>query len=323
VDAAAGRVEDRGMAELPAALRPGDLLVVNDAAPLPASLRATAPRGPVEVRLAGPGEGERDWTAVLLGAGSWRERTEDRPPPPEVAAGDELRFAGGLAAAVGRVSALSRRLVELRFDRAGEALWGALYAAGRPVQYSHLAGPLALGHVQTPYASRPWAVQMPSAGRPFTGAVQRALRERGIGLAALTHAAGLSATGDPELDRMLPLPERYEIPGATLARIDAARAAGGRVVAAGSSAARALEACATEHGTPRAGRGVARIRVGEGHRPRVLQGLLTGLHEPGSSHFELLRAFVPPELLGRAVAHAERRGYLGHEFGDVCLALAA
>jgi S-adenosylmethionine:tRNA ribosyltransferase-isomerase len=167
-------------------------------------------------------------------------------------------------------------------------------------------------------------VELPSAGRPLTWSLLSELRRRGVALAALTHAAGLSAAGDPALDRALPLPERYEIPNSTAEAIAAAKARGGRVVAVGTSVVRALEGRADAHGgalTP--GSGWTDLRIGPATRLRVVDGLLTGMHEPDTSHFELLRAFAPSSLLERAHAHATASGYLGHEFGDSSLILAA
>src|SRR4029079_8453971 len=97
----------------------------------------------------------------------WRQRTEDRPAPPEVAVGARLRFGELEAEAVAR-GALAPRLVQLRFDRAGAALWAALYREGRPVQYSYLAHELPLWAVQNVYAGAPAAFEMPSAGRPLS-----------------------------------------------------------------------------------------------------------------------------------------------------------
>jgi S-adenosylmethionine:tRNA ribosyltransferase-isomerase len=218
----------------------------------------------------------------------------------------------------------SPRLVELRFDTEGAALWSALYRLGRPIQYAHLEAGLALSDVQTAYASRPWAAELPSAGRPLNWELLLSLKRQGIALAAVTHAAGLSSTGDPALDHALPLPERYEIPPETVEAVGKARARSGRVVAVGTSVVRALEGCALRHG-PRlaAGRGLTDLVVGPGFVPQVVDGLLTGFHEPGSSHLGLLRAFVAPPLLDQAYAHAEAAGYRGHEFGDSNLILAA
>jgi S-adenosylmethionine:tRNA ribosyltransferase-isomerase len=323
VDPEARAIGDFAMRDLPGRLRRGDLLVVNDAATLPGSLHARAAGEPVEVRLLGRAE-EGTWTAALLGRGDWRQRTEDRPAPPSLPPGSVLTFAVGpalpLTASVVQVSDVSPRLVRLRFDRDADALWSAIYRGGRPVQYSYVRAPLALWHVQTAYASRPWAAEPPSAGRPLTWRVLMQVRRRGIALAALTHAAGLSSTGDAALDAALPLPERFDIPAATVDAVERTRAAGGRVVAVGTSVVRALEGAA-ERGRLTAGEGETALRIDRAFRPRVVAGILTGLHQPGESHFDLLMAFVSEALLRDALAHAEWKGYLGHEFGDSCLVL--
>jgi S-adenosylmethionine:tRNA ribosyltransferase-isomerase len=172
---------------LPGLLRAGDLVVVNDAATWPASLHGVTARGePVEVRLTSGAiaSGDRT-TAVLFGAGDWRTRTEDRPPPPQVHAGEALEV--GVRLAVTKV--LGPRLVEIEVPPLG-----AMFTAGRPVQYAHLARPLAAWDVATVYAGRPWAVEMPSAGRPLTWAMLAALAAEDVRVASLTHAAGLSST---------------------------------------------------------------------------------------------------------------------------------
>jgi S-adenosylmethionine:tRNA ribosyltransferase-isomerase len=328
LDPGRGTFADRRIDELPLLLRPGDLLVLNDAATLPASLRGSSSHGEIELRLWGAprdGEGGR-WLAVLFGSGSWRDRTEDRPPPPPIGTGETIEIespgAGrGLAARVESVAALSPRLVELRFDRRGALLWSALFRLGRPVQYAHTRAPLPLWHVQTAYAGRPVAAEMPSAGRPLRVPLLRALRARGVGVSTVTHAAGLSATGDPALDARLPLPEPSFVPAATVSAIERARQAGGRVVAVGTSVVRALEGAAVD-GPLRAGASLRGERIGPGHVPRVVSGLLSGVHVPGESHFELLLAFAPRALLEAALAHAARTGYLGHEFGDSTLVLS-
>jgi S-adenosylmethionine:tRNA ribosyltransferase-isomerase len=324
VDAASGEIEELRLVELPRLVHPGDLLVVNDAATLPAMLSGSARGEPVEVRLAS----ERDdgaWDAVLLGPGDWRIRTENRPPPPALRAGDGVSLAGGLSATVERLSALSPRLVSLRFGLSRDALFAWLYGgAGRPVQYAHLRAPLELRDVQTPFASRPWAMEMPSAGRPLTWELIGNLRRRGVELAALTHAAGLSATGDPSLDAALPLPERFDIPEGTASAIGAARRRGGRVVAVGTSVVRALEGAAAHRGgRVAAGPGVTDLRLDPGSPRRVADAILTGIHEPGTSHHALLGAFAPASVLDRALALAEARGFLGHEFGDAMLVAGA
>jgi S-adenosylmethionine:tRNA ribosyltransferase-isomerase len=320
IDPARNTLSHARVADLPRILRAGDLIVVNDAATMPASLAGRTSSGePVEARLLGSVPGG-DFTAVLFGAGDWRARTEDRPPPPPLGEGDRLIFGPDLGATLTSISPLSARLVGLRFDRKGEALWNALYRHGRPVQYSYIERPLALVQVQTAYASRPWSAELPSAGHPLTLGLLLRLRQSGVELATLTHAAGLSSTGDPTLDAHLPLPEPFEIPPETVEAVALAKARGRRVVAVGTTVVRALEgAAAAGQGRLHPGPGVTDLRIGAAHRPRVVDGLLTGIHEPGTSHFALLTAFAPAELLEQAYHHAEAAGYVGHEFGDSSL----
>jgi S-adenosylmethionine:tRNA ribosyltransferase-isomerase len=324
LDPRTGRMHDARVSELPGLLEPGDLLVVNDAATLPASLRGWGPAGQaLELRLVGERE-DGSWDAVLFGPGDWRMRTEDRPAPAGVYPGAHLSFGVALWGTVEWVDADAPRLVRVRFGQEGPAFWSALYRAGRPVQYSYLKAALHLWDVQTTYASRPWAVELPSAGRPLVGSVLAGLARRGIRVATLTHAAGLSSTGDPSLDARLPLPERFEVPAATVEAVEAAHAAGGRLVAVGTTVVRALEGSAVLNaGVLRPGRGVTDLRIGRGFRPRLVDGVLTGMHQPGESHFELLEAFAPGDALRQAVAHAESLGYLAHEFGDSLLVLPA
>jgi S-adenosylmethionine:tRNA ribosyltransferase-isomerase len=322
VEPRAGRLTDTVATELPQLLRAGDLLVMNDAATLPGSLPGRTDAGAsIELRLLSH-EPDGAWTAVLFGAGDWRRRTEDRPPPPELLVGARLSFSG-LTARVVAVLPPSSRLLRVVFDLEGASLWRALYQAGRPVQYAYTAGPLALWHVQTLYAARPWAAEMPSAGLPLTASVLLQLKARGVRWASLTHAAGLSSTGDEVLDAALPRPERSDIPEATVSLVEETRKRGGRVVAVGTTVVRALEGRATQAGALVPGEDVTDLLLGPGYVPRVVHGLLTGVHAPGSSHHALLQAFAPLPLLQRAAEHAERLGYLGHEFGDTCLLLDA
>ena len=312
LDPRTGSLADLDAAEgIPALLGPGDVLVVNDAATLPASLPL---QGGLELRLLAHQDGTR-WLAVLFGAGDWRQDTDSRPPPPAVAPGSRLALQGAaLEIAVEAVDVRSPRLLTVRLGADPEAMWAAIYAVGRPVQYSYLREPVPLAAVQNVYAGAPWAAEMPSAGRVLTAAVLRRLRDRGVRVVALTHAAGLSATGDAALDAALPLPERYHIPEATAAAVRSAR----RVIAAGTSVVRALE----DSGGV-AGDGIATLRLAPHTQPRVVHGVLSNMHSPGESHFELLAAFAGEALLARAGQHAAARGYLAHEFGDVTLILGS
>ncbi len=166
---------------------------------------------------------------------------------------------------------------------------------------------------------------MPSAGRALSWRILLELRRTGVTLAHLTHAAGLSATGDAKLDARLPLPEPYEIPAETRPRWPGPGGAGGRVVAVGTTVVRALEGAARaadQRGEAlRAGADETDLRIGPGHRLRVVQGILSGLHEPDESHHQLLQAFADVPLLRAAHAVALDGGYLSHELADTALIL--
>ncbi len=140
------------------------------------------------------------------------------------------------------------------------------------------------------------------------------LRRAGVAIARLTHAAGLSSTGDAALDRALPWPEPYDIPDATAAAIATAKASGHRIIAIGTTVVRALEASGGA-----AGAGIATQRLDARSQLRVVDGLVSGLHVPGESHFELLTAFAPDALLRTAIARAAAAGLASHELGDAWL----
>ncbi|MDB4956702.1 MAG: S-adenosylmethionine:tRNA ribosyltransferase-isomerase [Myxococcales bacterium] len=316
IDRDADRIEITAFGKLPDLLRAGDLVVVNDAATLPASLPARSERGDLfEVRLSGPVETNRLY-GVLLGAGDHRTRTEYRAAPPKLAVGERV----WLGAIASTIASITGRRVELVTRESGDALWQALYASGKPVQYAHRSELLPLYAVQTAYAARPWAAEMPSAGRPLTWEVLLGLRRAGVTIATLTHAAGLSSTGDEALDRALPWPERYEIPRRTIAAISKTREANRRVIAIGTTVVRALEA-AGGAGELQAGSGIATLRLDGTSKLRVVDGLVSGLHTPGESHFDLLTAFAPAERLSRAIDLAAAQGLSSHELGDACLIL--
>jgi S-adenosylmethionine:tRNA ribosyltransferase-isomerase len=301
-------------------LRPGDLAVANDAATLPASLHGVhVPSGAsIEVRLAGRSSLRRDdvrFSAVAFGAGDWRTRTEDRPLAPPLAVGDRL----ALGPLVARIDAVlgHPRLVALRFEGSADAVWAGIARHGRPIQYAYLSDALALWDVWTPIAAIPVAFEPPSAGFALDWTLLGAMRRRGIGFATITLAAGISSTGDPTLDARLPLEEPYRVPATTASAIRRAKAARGRIVAVGTTVVRALE-----HSQGRSGEGVADQRIGADTRLRVVDGILSGTHEPYESHYQLLRAFQDDSTLGRASEALEERGYRTHEFGDSVLVAA-
>jgi S-adenosylmethionine:tRNA ribosyltransferase-isomerase len=324
---ASGQLVHRQRADLPALVHSGDLVIGNDAATLPASLFGihAATNSPIELRLAGrrslqPREVDR-FTAVVFGAGDFRIPTETRPVPPSFKAGDVLQL--GPLHAVVRTVLDHPRLIEVTFQGTPQEIWEGLARHGRPIQYSYLADPLAVWDTWTKIASRPVAFEAPSAGFLLDWRLIDRLRGRGATFATLTHAAGISSTGDPNLDAMLPLDEPYEIPTRTANAIEVTRRRGGRIFAIGTTVVRALEDAAACDGRVRSGRTVATLRVGPLSQLRVVDALATGQHEPGTSHYELLRAFQDNSVLRRVIAEADLHGYRTHEFGDSLLVYRA
>src|SRR5258705_386971 len=190
----------------------------------------------------------------------------------------------------------------------------------RPIQYAAAGAPLAMWDVWTPVAAAPVAFEPPSAGFTLDWQSLAAMRERGAGFATITLAAGISSTGDAALDARLPFDEPYRIPETTVRAIHRAKAQGGRVIAIGTTVVRALESAAADDGRLRAGDGIAKLRIGAGTRLRVVDAILSGTHEPGTSHYQLLRAFADDAKLERMNDELERGRYRTHEFGDSILA---
>jgi S-adenosylmethionine:tRNA ribosyltransferase-isomerase len=301
-------------------LRQGDLVIANDAATIPASLEgAHLPSGrTIELRLAGRSslgpEAVREWIAVVFGAGDFRTPTENRPLPPELNADDRV-ILGPLNATVEETLG-HPRLVRARFDGRPAEIWEGIARHGRPVQYTHLRKPLALWDVWTAIAGPPVALEPPSAGFALDWSFLGSLKARGISFQTLTHAAGLSSTGDPQLDALLPLDEPYWIPPTTARAVRQTRRRGGRIIAIGTTTARALEHAAEPDGSVREGAGVATQRIDGTTRLRVVDAILSGVHEPGTSHYSLLQAFVDEETLRIMVREMDELGYRTHEFGD-------
>jgi len=302
-------------------LRPDDLVVANDATALPASLRGVHARTgcPVEVRLAGRRSLDevREFTAVIFGAGDFHSRTEDRPAPPRLKPGDRLTL-GPLAATIARLLD-HPRLVDLHMDAPADAVWAGLARHGRPIQYAYVPIPLDLWDAWAPLAGRPVAFEPPSAGFALDWRTVEGIRAVGARFATLTHTAGISSTGDIELDLKLPFDEPYRIPESTASAVARERAHGGRIIAVGTTAVRALEHSASLDGRVHAGDGLATQRIGPGSQLRIVDAILTGVHEPGTSHHRLLQAFADDATLCRAGKELEAMSYRTHEFGDSVL----
>ncbi len=289
-------------------LCPGDLLVLNNSRTLPAVLPAQGPDGaPVEVRLAhrlGPDR----WRALLVS-------------PADLRTGLRFALPEGLYAMVEEHSD-HEPLSVIRFSRSGLALSDTLYRIGQPVRYEYIHEAWDLDYYQTVFASVPGSVEMPSAGRAFTWEMLLRLRRKGVGVAFLSLHAGLSYFLD---DRWVKdpryTPEEYRIPAETAEAIHRARRTGGRVIAVGTTVVRALESAALAGGEIQAQTGWASLFIRQGFPLQVVNGLITGLHEPEATHLDLLSAFIDPRRLREGYQEAIELGYLWHEFGDTNLIL--
>jgi S-adenosylmethionine:tRNA ribosyltransferase-isomerase len=310
---ASGRIEHASIRELPALLRPGDLLVRNATRVLPARLRGRkASGGSAEALLLGALPGRPGCFAALLRAtGRARPGAKLRFGPPEAALEAELLERG------------EQGRVVLAFPPDADP-----YAAGEaplpPYIRRPAPRPADAARYQTVYARVPGSVAAPTAGLHLSQALLARLAERGIACADLVLHVG-PGTFQPltagRLERGRLPGEAYRLPPETAAAIAATRARGGRVIAVGTTSARVLETCATPDGSVAAGEGVTELFLRPGSRFRVLDGLLTNLHLPRSSLLLLVAAFAGREPLLAAYHEAIREGYRFYSYGDAMLVL--
>jgi S-adenosylmethionine:tRNA ribosyltransferase-isomerase len=192
-----------------------------------------------------------------------------------------------------------------------------LHRHGRPIRYGYVPRQWPLATYQTVFACEPGSAEMPSAARPFSHEVVTELVRRGVELAPLVLHTGVSSGEVHEA----PYPERYRVPITTARRVNQARAAGGRIVAVGTTVVRALETVVDAAGVVHPGVGWTEVVVTPERGARAVDGLITGWHDPQASHLQLLEAVAGRELLDRSYDAARRAGYRWHEFGDSHLLL--
>jgi S-adenosylmethionine:tRNA ribosyltransferase-isomerase len=305
-----GRLTHARARELPDFLRPGDLAVINTSATLPAALPARRADGAeLELRLSTPLPGGTDdrWV-VELRSGPERFRGGR--------AGDVLGLPGGGRATLEAPYLTGARLWAARLDLR-EPLLAYLGRHGAPIRYRYVPDAQPLSAYETAYATEPGSAEMPSAGRPVTPAVLTGLAARGVTVAPIVLHTGVSS---PERDER-PYPERYRVPASTARLVEATKRWGGRVIAIGTTVVRALETVARADGGVEAGEGWTALVVTPSRGVRIVDGLLTGWHEPEASHLDMLEAIAGPAVIERSYAAALQAGYLWHEFGDVHLIL--
>ncbi|HEY8544157.1 MAG TPA: S-adenosylmethionine:tRNA ribosyltransferase-isomerase [Acidimicrobiales bacterium] len=345
-----GRLVEATMADLPAFLVPGDVLVVNTSATLPAALVAdgvgdVTPTPDVEgglvVHLSTRLDGEDLWVVEPRhrhGAGStpWFDFPPDRPvllpggarldliepyrpdghvrrTSPQTPAGRPVGPSGPVAR---RPAPVRLWVARLRLPR---PLDEHLERFGRPIRYGRDARPWPLSAYQTVFATVPGSAEMPSAGRGFTPELVTRLVSRGVVIAPIVLHTGVAS---PEADET-PYPERYAVPPATAAAVEHARREGRRVIAVGTTATRAIETVADEEGRVRPGAGWTDLVITPERGVRVVDGLLSGWHDPEASHLLLVEAVAGRELLDQSYERAVACGFAGHEFGDFHLVLGS
>jgi S-adenosylmethionine:tRNA ribosyltransferase-isomerase len=306
-----GGLQDRRISDLPALLRPGDLLVFNDTKVIPARLIGRRGTAAIEVTI------HRD-----LGGGRWRAFAKGAR---RLRIGDRLVFAEDLAADVAEKHPEGDLTVH--FDLEGAAFREALARHGAmplPPYIKRPRGgdPRDRADYQTIFARVEGAVAAPTAGLHFTPALFEALAERGIGRTMLTLHVGPGTflpvkSADPRDHQMHG--EWGMLPAETAERIAATRRAGGRIVAVGTTSLRLLETAAAETGEIRPFAGETRLFILPGHRFRTIDMLLTNFHLPRSTLFMLVAALAGLARIKAAYAHAVAAGYRFFSYGDACL----
>jgi len=310
------RVRHARFAQLDRHLTPGDLLVVNTSATLPAAadgVREDAGAAVVVHFSTSLDDGDR---VVEL-----RTAPDAARPVLDAVPGERVRLGeppGATTLTLVEPFGDQGRRNRLWRARPGSGLNRHLAAKGRPIRYGYVPDAWPLEAYQTMFATDPGSAEMPSAGRPFTPDLIARLTARGIRIARVTLHTGVSSqeTGEP------PLPERFRVPQSTADLVNQTRREGHRVVAAGTTVVRALESATGGDGQMVAAHGWTNLVIGPQHPPRVVDSLVTGLHAPDASHLLMLEAIAGPDTVNRAYRAALRGRYLWHEFGDVCLLLA-
>jgi S-adenosylmethionine:tRNA ribosyltransferase-isomerase len=307
----AGAISHHVFSELPELLEPGDVVVVNISATIPAAVPGVGEDGTnVRVHFATRApQLEDDWRVVEI-------RSADGTSPLRMTAGERVRLPSGAALDLVAPYASGRRLMLARFDDE-TAVDDYLERYGAPIRYSHVSRPWPLSDYQNVYAISPGSAEMPSAGRPMTRDLLSRLIARDIVVAPITLHCGVSSPESHEP----PFPEWYEVPERTAGQIAAARDRGGRVIAVGTTVVRALESAGGPDRCSCARSGWTGLVVTPKCGVAVVDGLITGWHEPEASHLQMLEALMGQELLAQSYEAALDAGYLWHEFGDSHLIL--
>jgi S-adenosylmethionine:tRNA ribosyltransferase-isomerase len=309
-------VVDAVFRDLPQYLRAGDLVVVNDSATV---------AGEIDARRTSDGALSVLHLAAPLDDGSWVAEVRTSPDAGRAVLDAEAgeTFVAGpvvvtlLATYPLRGSSPTGRGNRLWQARVDGPLAAHMQALGRPIAYGYLPRRYPLEAYQTVFGVRPGSAEMPSAARPFTPRLVTELVARGVAIAPVTLHTGVSSQEAGEA----PQAERFAVAESTARLVNAVSAGGGRVVAVGTTATRALESAVDDAGRVVAGAGWTERVVTPADPPRVVTGLITGWHDPQASHLLLVEAVAGQVLAQHAYDAAVGGGYLWHEFGDAALLL--
>ncbi|MBT2663628.1 S-adenosylmethionine:tRNA ribosyltransferase-isomerase [Bacillus sp. ISL-45] len=289
---------------LPHFLQPGDLIILNNSRTIPASLQGEwlrrgfqlSPR--VEIRLARR-VFDDTWEALIIAD--------------SVRVGDSLHFSGKLTAKV-IAETETPPLKTVKFNKSGSELLNLIYVLGAPIRYEYIEQPWDLNYYQNVFATHPGSVEMPSAGRAFSWELLFEMKKEGIQIDFIQLHTGLSYLLEDHVDPK-ENHEEYHISEQTMEKILKAHSSGKRVIAVGTTVVRALESAARNGELS----GATKLYINQQSSLKIVDGIITGLHEPKASHLDMLTAFVSENHLLHAYHQAIHEGYLWHEFGDMNL----
>ena len=302
--------EHATFADLPRFLSAGDLLVANESATLAASLEARGPSGTYTLDLS-----TRYAEGLWLAEPRWDPA---HPGPMPIEAGEEARVGDATVRYVAPYPGI-RRLWFITADRPLEPI---LEHAGVPIHYGYVPKIWPLEAYQSLFSRVPGSVEMPSAARPITPRIREALEGAGIRFASVLLHSGVSSLEieTDKVEEQAVYPEPFQVSQATADLVNRTREGGHRVVAIGTTVVRALESSWTPDGV-RARGGFTRLFVHPGNPVRSVDGLLTGFHDPVTSHLAMLAALIGLTRVMEAYRAAIGNGYRWHEFGDSHLIL--
>jgi len=314
VTAGSGQIDHTSFNHLTSFLQQGDVLVINTSATVASALPVLLPRG----------EKGRLHLSTKLGSREWLIEIR------EITGNKTVRWQGGKEGMTFQLPSGANITLKQRFYENEQLLhlWIAelsihqslgtyLTAHARPIQYEKLDQQYPLSYYQTFFSFHPGSSEMPSAGRGFTADLIERILKKGVVIAPVLLHTGVSSLEENET----PYPEYMEIDPVTASIINAAKSQGRRIIAVGTTAIRAIETAVTNEGIVMPYRGNTELFIDENYVMKIVDGLLTGFHEPRASHLHMLQSLAGFEHINAAYKVAIENGYYWHQFGDLHLIL--